>query len=989
MQTLRYDDIGTINAVKLLSKINSYNDFIQLTTEIDSHIEEGDIVFITYSGNSISYSNDEIILDNYIYTNNNNNIYSEYSTGYLVINVNKNNNSFVINRKINTIPANKDLIEHYVSKITINNANINNGEINSTFIKNSNVSGNELIWKQGVMCGGDIDNITINNKYSEKYITLNIKYIDSFIKHLNLNNNNFGYSYFFNLSSTIKDTIINFGSFYNCRITSSTISTIYNGYFYKSNIINNKIENGYFEETTLNNCEWLYGKWNNLSTNFNTSWKDGIFINGIFDYNNIWEYGTFLNGIFRGIWKNGIFNNGIFKSSLKQGEFNGGILSGNSNTTIYNCNINGGIIENTIISDSNLKNGNIKNSTIKNSIISNNIIINKCNMFNNNYISGTITETNFFNNNFNNTDIKIENSIFYSNNIINGGNFKNNIFKNQTVINNGDFYNNLFKIDKNTKQQCKIKTITLLSGTTSFKNIIYAELIGKNHFTSNDANSIVTLSGFENNNLNGNFNISNLTEYNDPTSYNGVFSTFPSIGENYILLGQTNEIYSNEIGIITKQLYENTSKNIINNGNFEKDEFVESIINNGVFINTYMHSATTFNQGQFNGGVFSSTELEQNNIWYGGDFFNGDFGLNINNNKDIYTILDNVNTKIISNSISGHSNIFIENIYPRLYDKIYKQLLDITISSSTMLNYKPWNDINSTQIIALPYELIFKINCNSNKILLMTWLNNSNNNISIVDLEKTISNPLNGDGVIYKDFNDIYDNGYIYKDYFNDYTSDFIYLRFQSEKIKNLYNQSILYEINSYVINYKNIWSIANTGYYTHPLPVLTSIEDNTSKVTNYTINGNNTDWIYGTSVPPWILNKTPYVNFHYINWSLLSGVSSNTFTITTPTHFNDNIVKNYNLNINNLSTPQELKTDLSLLHNEFIDIKNSTLNIPYNNTFLDWMTYHSKYRNNSGDTSFGYSGSTLGQNILEDISNWSGSSGWTKLIEGQQSGSN
>ena len=994
MQTLRYDDLGTVNAVKILQKINVYNGYIQLTTELDSHIEEGDIIFITYSGNPTTYSDSEIILDNYIYTKRSKNtIYSEFSTGYMIINVNKNNNTFVINRKIESIPANKDLIDHYVSKISINNANINNGgEIDSTFIRTADIFGNNLTWKQGVMYNGNISKLNISNKYNDNYISLCVDYNTDFVKYLTLNNNNYGYSYFFNMSSSIKDSDIDFGIFNNCRITSTIMSNIRGGYFYDCEILNNEISNGYFEETTLNNCDWKNGKWKNISSNFNTLWVNGVFLDGTFEQGCIWENGVFVNGMFKGIlWKNGNFNNGVFdaqaNSVFEKGNFNGGILSGNSNINVYNCDFNGGVIENSNISLSNLKNGEIKNSTIKNSNILKEIIIKNSDIFDNNYVSGSIDSSNVFNSDFSSNDIKIKNSDFYFNNKINNGHFDNNNFKNGTLINNGIFFNNLFEIENDTIQQCKIKTITLLSGTTTFKQVIYVELLDGTHFTTNDAGYTVELSGFENNNLNNTFTIPSISAYNDPTSYNGSFSVFQSIGQNYLLLDETTQNYSDEIGIIKKTLSENTSINIINNGYFEKDEFSNTIINNGEYINTFMHSATTFNNGNFKGGSFYSTQTEQNNIWNDGNFYNGIFGLNNNNNKDIYAILDDNNTEIVSDSTSSTTSIYIENIYPRLFDiSAGGQSISVTISSSTMLNYEAWIDDTSSQIIALPYELIFKINCNNNKIRVISWLDNSNNIISIVDLEKTTTNPLNGSGNIYENFNDIYDNGYLYKYYFDEQNTDFIYLIFQSEKIKNLCQQSHNYEENSYNINYKNMWSVANTGYYTHPLPVLTSSEDNTSDVTNYKISGDDTDWIYGTSVPPWILKIDSQVgqqggqdDIHYVDWSLLSGATSSTYNIDTPTLFNGTGVESYQLNIDNLATPNILKNDLTSLHTEYLNMKNSSLNTPYNSSFLDWMTYHTSHRNNSGDTSFGFSGSTIGSNLLEDIQDWSGTTGWSK----------
>ena len=73
----RYDDLGTVNAVKLLPKIDSYNGYIQLYTELDSHIEEGDTVFISYSGDTNQL---DIFLDNYSYVIYSDNfIYDQYA----------------------------------------------------------------------------------------------------------------------------------------------------------------------------------------------------------------------------------------------------------------------------------------------------------------------------------------------------------------------------------------------------------------------------------------------------------------------------------------------------------------------------------------------------------------------------------------------------------------------------------------------------------------------------------------------------------------------------------------------------------------------------------------------------------------------------------------------------------------------------------------------------------------------------------------------
>ena len=92
MGTLRYDDLGSINAVKLLPKIDSYNGYIQLYTELDSHIEIGSNIFITYSGDTTDLNiGTDVILDNYIYmVYSNDFIYDSFAQGYTVIYIDKN-----------------------------------------------------------------------------------------------------------------------------------------------------------------------------------------------------------------------------------------------------------------------------------------------------------------------------------------------------------------------------------------------------------------------------------------------------------------------------------------------------------------------------------------------------------------------------------------------------------------------------------------------------------------------------------------------------------------------------------------------------------------------------------------------------------------------------------------------------------------------------------------------------------------------------------
>ena len=985
MQTLRYDDLGSINAVKILPTIESYNGYILLHTELDSHIEEGDNIFITYSGDINSYPDGDIILDNFMYSKKSiDRIYSTFTTGYKVIYVNKNINTFAINKKISTIQPNKDLVDHYVSSISINNGNIIKSEINSTIFKNINIVGPDIIWKQGVVLDGDITDVILLNKYPANYISLNLSYDTTYLKTITLNNNTYGYSYFYNLSASITDCEIDSGIFNNCKITSTTSNKkINNGYFEDCNIINIDIYNGYFKDLSLeSSCNWYYGKWDSIhpfniiwndgsfiTGTFNGSeWKDGIFVNGTFEQNNIWYNGTFLNGIFNGSeWKHGIFN--------------GGLLSGLTQAILVdNIDMNGGLLANTIIKTSNLKDGNITNSIIKNSIIDG-IIIEYSTLFNNEYVSGLI-DTSKISDSIINSKIFITNSEFLYNNNIKNGNIISNLFNNKVIIENGIFSNNIFDMNTNkTGQKCKIISKKLFDSSSTLQDIMYVELLDGHYFTENDINTSnnFILSGFGISSLNGASNISAISAYTNASKFDGSdYEVFPSTGATYILLDKAfmGEYYGLEGFIYIDNLDSNLldKKHIINNGEFSGDEFKNSTINNGKFRNVNMHNNVVFNNGYFYGGSFSTTSSESANTWNDGQFFNGLFGDSPQNNN-IFAIIDNTDTDIISDSNSSTTNITIESIYPRLFGN--GAIEPASLSSTTISIYSPWDDVGTT--ISLPYQIVFKINTDGNKDRIISWLNLSTD-INLVDLDKNENNPIGGDGYIFKDFNSLYDNGYVLKTqngkkYYDYGEINYVYIIFESEKVKNLYQQSIGNESNSYDINYKNTWSVANTGYYTHPLPVLET--SNTSGVTTYISGGTETEWIYGTAVPPWWLYST-YTIVSIFQTTTTRNINISNDRYNTPDEFNFNEVDSYYFDMNTSIDPLLISDTLNY-HTKYINMQNSNYNTPYNKTFFDWMNYYTFYRNNMGDTSFGYSGPLLESNILNtDMSSWGNDTGWT-----------
>ena len=134
MTATSYNDISTANSVKLLKTFSMYNEYIMLYTEIDSHIEKGDRVYITVVGDVGDLSQDSIILDN-LYSSNIDTLYNDTLQGYNVLFVDKTKNAIVINKKVSDITSTDDIsgytIENqYISKISIHNITVDKCTIN-------------------------------------------------------------------------------------------------------------------------------------------------------------------------------------------------------------------------------------------------------------------------------------------------------------------------------------------------------------------------------------------------------------------------------------------------------------------------------------------------------------------------------------------------------------------------------------------------------------------------------------------------------------------------------------------------------------------------------------------------------------------------------------------------------------------------------------------------------------------------------------------
>jgi hypothetical protein len=345
---LNFRQDGTSNAVKLLPIIKDINNYIGLTTELDSHIKIGDIIFIThrYSGDT------SCALDNYLnYYHENNYPYLNYVNGYKVIDTQIENNLIIINKQYDKSLDNCQLSEHYVSTKSADIKHIDSSsfnyvtvaDIDSVLFKNThinNTTSNYINIKQAYILAGTINNVHFKNKYDFKYLSLNSSSTGSTYSY---NNNNYGYTYCHGLSNNyinINNSLIDNGWFYYNNISATTIN---GGYFEYCNVSATTINNGYFRNCILNDdCIWNNGNWDYKLSDPSgisfgcLSWSAGTWQNGVFGTGKTWSGGTFYNGTFYGIWLNGDFNgtksvttsgttyNGNFLGTWINGTFNGG-----------------------------------------------------------------------------------------------------------------------------------------------------------------------------------------------------------------------------------------------------------------------------------------------------------------------------------------------------------------------------------------------------------------------------------------------------------------------------------------------------------------------------------------------------------------------------------------------------------------------------------------------------------------------------------------
>jgi hypothetical protein len=655
-----YRDYGSINATKLLPIIKSLNGYIQLFTELDSHIEVGDFVYITYSGltSDIQYGFD---IDNYYFMNNDtidddyNVIYDEFAQGYEVIYVNKEENSFTINRYLYTLKNNQNLpyetllSGYYVSSIMANNISIYGGTIDSIVLKTADIRPliSEIDMVQCVMFKGEIYDVVLDDKYEAYHNSLKLQYIpgtNTYSKYLSLNNDNVGYSYFYNLTDTIIDCEIYGNTYYNCNITSNINLILDGGYFDNCEVSGYTINSGYFKDTTLDNsCIWNYGYWNNNWDNiqlpFTLTWNDGIFINGVFgtnDSNTIWKNGTFLNGDWLGlVWQGGKFLNGTLigvdyidgdgkhvVSTWNGGKFVNGTINPIDQLVWYDGEVNNGNIFNTTFEKVNIDNGIFDNCYIKGGTINNGIFkavliydtdVNDGDFT---YFSGSTTppviidssylsNCNIYNGNF------IRN--FFNKCDIYNGLYKDGYFYHPCDVYNGNFTDSGFIDDKVylNKAIIKIKNLLIYGTATIQKVIVIYFPDGHPYTTSNinvgdDIGLDIQLRGFNSPELNIDTVISSThyVEYATSIDHNNIdfgYITIDYPGEDWFF-DNTGLVYSEDH-------YTNQSGEYnIYNGIYNNCVFLQSSYNN-INIIYGMFNFGVMDFDQHNNGIYNFTEL--------------------------------------------------------------------------------------------------------------------------------------------------------------------------------------------------------------------------------------------------------------------------------------------------------------------------------------------------------------------------------------------
>lgn len=393
-----YLEEGPRNSSLLINRIENDDGYLSIFTDIDTHVEKDDIVYITkVSGNSNLDNFNDFKYDNEF-------PFTKFNKGYKVLNVEKEKNKITINKIFRDRISNIDLSNHYVSLIKGEEGIINNSNLNSVMWKKLNIKNSNIL--QGIFLNINSSGVTFESKYSDDYKSLKRFFSDD---GLVVNNNNYTYGYNFvgnyNKKSYLYNSDIENGNFINININSDKKRKILNGFFENCNISNYEINGGYFLNCLIqSSCTWNNGTFDNINgEDFKPEiWENGSWIRGNFS-GKTWENGTF-NGnddskFIDSKWTEGTFNNGIFENSdWESGNFNRGIFQNsywsggtiNNNAKLKNSTWYDGLVVKGELINVNWKNGVFKQGKITNCIWENGIV-------ENGEIQGTWFDGDFYN----------------------------------------------------------------------------------------------------------------------------------------------------------------------------------------------------------------------------------------------------------------------------------------------------------------------------------------------------------------------------------------------------------------------------------------------------------------------------------------------------------------------------------------------------------------------------------------------------------------
>lgn len=150
------DYINIKNATRILEKFSNYNGYIKIYTEVQSNIDENDIVYITCVESSID--SETLNLANPTIPDEG---ADRFYLGYKVLYVNSYKNEIVINKYYNDIDINKKIKNQYISKVSCKNGDLYDNVSDGVIFYECNVLNGNFGTLTGIVSGSIISGATL------------------------------------------------------------------------------------------------------------------------------------------------------------------------------------------------------------------------------------------------------------------------------------------------------------------------------------------------------------------------------------------------------------------------------------------------------------------------------------------------------------------------------------------------------------------------------------------------------------------------------------------------------------------------------------------------------------------------------------------------------------------------------------------------------------------------------------------------------------